>query len=155
MARLIFQKKKVNTIKSRFLVAFSALGTFIAQLFGGFTYDLQTLVILMAADFLSGLAVAGIFKKSKKSSSGALESKAGFKGISKKCLTLGFVLIAHRLDLSVGTEFFRTAVIFAYTANELISITENATLMGVPVPQAIKKAIDILNSQADEKGDDK
>lgn len=116
---------------------------------GGFTYDLKTLIILMGIDFISGLTVAGIFKKSLKTPSGALESKAGFKGITKKCLTLAFVIVGHRIDILFGMNFARSAVIFAYIANELISITENAILMGIPVPQAIKKAIDILQTKSD------
>lgn len=100
-------------------------------------------------DFLSGLAVAGIFKKSLKSKNGALESKASFKGISRKCLILTFVMIAHRIDVLLNVDFVRSGVIFAYIANELISITENAGLMGVPVPKAVKKAIDILKNKSE------
>lgn len=117
---------------------------------GGFTRDLKTLILLMAIDFLSGLMVAGIFKNSNKTRNGALSSKTGFKGIGKKCIALTFVLIAHRLDLLLEMNFARSAVIFAYITNELISIIENAGLMGVPVPQVIKKAIDILKEKSEE-----
>lgn len=135
------------TVKAKLMTLVGALGGILARLFGGFTYDLKTLIILMAIDFITGLAVAGIFKKSLKTENGALDSKAGWKGITKKCLTLTFVLIANRLDIILDTDFIRTAVIFAYIANELISIVENAALMGIPIPEAIKKAIDIFKQE--------
>lgn len=101
----------------------------------------------MAIDYVSGLVVAGIFHNSKKTSSGALESKAGWKGLCKKGMTLLFVLIAYRLDLAIGTSYIRDAVIIGFMANELISIVENAGLMGLPLPAIINKAIDVLQNK--------
>lgn len=49
-----------------------------------------------------GLMVAGIFKKSKKTESGALESHAGWKGLCRKGVTLLIVLVACRLDMTIG-----------------------------------------------------
>jgi len=102
----------------------------------------------MAIDFFSGLAVAGIFHNSQKTGTGTLESKAGWKGLCRKCMTMLFVLIAHRLDLSLGTSYIRDTVIIGFMANELISIVENAGLMGLPLPAALVKAIDILNKKS-------
>jgi toxin secretion/phage lysis holin len=98
----------------------------------------------MAIDYLSGLVVAGVFHTSKKTDTGALESRAGWKGICRKCMTLMYVLIAHYLDLVIGTGYIRDMVVIAFICNELISITENAGLMGLPLPNAVKEAIDIL-----------
>lgn len=131
------------------------IGSFIAGLLGGWDNALATLITFMAVDYVSGLVVAGVFKKSNKSESGALESRAGFKGLCRKCMTLLFVLVAYRLDIMIGTDYIRNAVIIAFCANEVISITENAGLMGVPVPDVIKKGIDILQKKGDsiEKSD--
>ncbi|MBF1306162.1 MAG: phage holin family protein, partial [Oribacterium sinus] len=74
-----------------------AIGGFIAMAFGGWSDALITLMIFMSVDYVTGLAVAGIFKKSKKSESGALESRAGFKGICRKGVALLIVLVATRL----------------------------------------------------------
>lgn len=123
-------------------------GSFIASLFGGWDTGLATLIIFMAVDYLSGLAVAGVFKKSSKTETGALESKTCWKGLCRKCMTLVFVLIAYRLDLVIGTNYIRDTVIIAFIANELISIVENAGLMGLPLPQVIVRAIDILQKKA-------
>lgn len=124
-------------------------GSFIARLFGGWDSALVTLVIFMAVDYISGLIVAGVFHKSKKSENGALESKAGWKGLCKKGMTILFVLIAYRLDLALGLNFIRNTVIIGFMANELISIVENAGLMGLPLPAVLSKAIDILTQKAD------
>lgn len=125
-----------------------AAGSFIVSVFGGWDTAIGTLILFMAVDFLSGLAVAGVFHKSVKTESGTLESKAGFKGLCRKCMTLLFVLVAHRLDLSLGTPYIRDTVIIGFMANELISIVENAGLMGLPLPQVLIRAIDILNKKS-------
>lgn len=123
-------------------------GGIVAALFGGWSAALTTLVIFMAIDYFSGLIVAGIFHNSTKSDTGALESRAGWKGICRKGMTLLIVLIGYRLDLAIGTEYIRDGVTIAFTANETISIVENAGLMGLPMPDIVTKAIDILNSKA-------
>ncbi|WP_312503767.1 phage holin family protein [Lacrimispora sp.] len=124
------------------------IGNIITILFGGWDTAIGTLILFMAIDFFSGLAVAGIFHNSQKTKTGTLESKAGRKGLCRKCMTLLFVLIAHRLDLSLGTHYIRDTVIIGFMANELISIVENAGLMGLPLPAAIINAIDILNKKS-------
>lgn len=129
-----------------------AIGGVIASLFGGWDAGLATLVMFMAIDYVSGLVVAGVFHNSKKTASGALESKAGWKGLCRKGMSLLFVLIAYRLDLAIGSNYIRDAVIIGFIVNETISIVENAGLMGVPLPEVINKAIDILTSKSEEKG---
>jgi toxin secretion/phage lysis holin len=129
--------------------AIGVLGGFISTLFGGWSAGLTTLLIFMAIDYISGLVVAGVFKNSNKSESGALESRAGWKGLTRKCMTLLFVLIAHRLDLLIGTSYIKDMVAISFCVNELISITENAGLMGIPLPPIMAKAIDILTDKID------
>ena len=102
------------------------IGAGIATLFGGWGTGLVTLVICMCLDYASGLIVAGVFKKSNKSKTGALESRAGFKGLCRKGMILFFIIIAHRLDIMLGTTYIQDAVIIGFVANEIISITENA-----------------------------
>ena len=136
-------------IKKGICTSVGLIGSSIASLFGGWNTGLVTLIIFMAIDYASGLAVAGIFHKSKKTESGALESKAGWKGLCKKCMTLLFVLIAYRLDLTLGTNYIRDAVIIGFMVNELISIVENAGLMGLPLPDSLNKAIDVLSQKED------
>lgn len=136
-------------MKNTLCTAAGVAGSFIASLFGGWDTGIGTLVLFMGIDFFSGLAVAGVFKKSTKTETGALESKAGFKGLCRKCMTLLFVLIAYRLDLAIGTNYIRDMVVIGFIANELISLVENAGLMGVPLPAILVKAIDVLKKKAE------
>lgn len=123
----------------------------IAALFGGWDTGLVSLLIFMGLDYVSGLVVAGVFHKSNKTDTGSLESKAGWKGLCRKCMTLVFVLVSYRLDLIIGTNYIRDAVIIAFMANELISLVENAGLMGIPLPAVITKAIDILQKKSESE----
>lgn len=123
------------------------VGGVIAAMFGGWSEALITLIVFMSIDYATGLIVAGVFKKSKKSESGALESRAGFKGLCRKGVALLIVLVAVRLDIVMHTSYIKDAVIIAFIANESISIIENAGLMGIPIPGVIAKAIDVLKEK--------
>ena len=129
-----------------------AVGGFVAMVFGGWSDALITLIVFMALDYVTGLIVAGIFKKSKKSENGALESRAGFKGLCRKGVALMIVLVAVRLDIIMHTTYIKDAVIIAFVANESISIIENAGLMGIPVPGIIARAIDVLRNDSEKVG---
>lgn len=124
------------------------VGGAIATAFGGWSHSLTTLLVTMAADYITGLLVAGVFKKSPKTETGALESKAGWKGLIRKGVTLLVVLVACRLDIEHGTTYIRDAVIIAFIVNEGVSLLENAGLMGVPIPPAILNAIDMLKKKS-------
>ena len=126
--------------------AAGAAGALIVKLIGGWNGALTTLLIFMATDYLSGILLAGVFKKSPKSKSGALESHAGFKGLVRKGIILALVMLAFRLDLITGQDFIANGVIIAFITNEAISITENAALIGVPLPAPLIRAIDVLKT---------
>ena len=126
------------------------VGATVTTLFGGWSAGLTTLIFFMAIDYVSGLLVAGVFKTSPKSETGALSSKVGYRGLCKKGMILLFVLIAYRLDLLIGTDYIRDAAIIGFCVNELISIVENAGLMGIPLPPILIKAIDVLVNREDK-----
>lgn len=136
-------------MKGKICSMIGVVGSFIASWFGGWDNGLATLIAFMAIDYASGLVVAGVFHKSNKTENGALESLAGWKGLCRKCMTLLFVLIAYRLDLAIGTTYIRDTVVIGFMANELISIVENAGLMGLPLPAVISKAIEVLTKKAE------
>lgn len=129
------------------------IGSGIASLFGGWSTGMTTLMIFMVIDYMGGIIVAGVFKASNKTETGALESKAGWKGICRKGMSLLIVLIAYRLDLIIGTSYIRDAVIIGFITNELISIIENAGLMGIPLPAVLTKAIDVLQNKVEKESD--
>lgn len=134
-------------LKSGLCTIIGIIGACIANLFGGWTQSLTTLVIFMAIDYLTGIAVAGFFRNSTKSDTGGLSSAVGFKGLVKKIMILAIVVIAYRLDLLINVNYIRNTAIIGFCANELISILENAGLMGLKRPAVLMKAIDILNSK--------
>lgn len=138
------------TFKNIICALFGVIGAAISNLFGGWDAALTTLIIFMAIDYASGIIVAGVFHKSSKSDTGGLNSHIGWQGICRKGITLAIVLIACRLDLLIGTTYIKDAVIIAFCANELISIVENAGLMGLPIPTVITKAIDVLKEKCKE-----
>lgn len=126
------------------------IGGSIASYLGGWDTALQTLLIFMAADYITGLMVAGIFHKSDKTPGGGLESRAGFKGLCRKGVVLLIVLVACRLDLLTGSDFIRDSCVVAFVINEAISIIENAGLMGVPIPSVITKTLEALKAKEEE-----
>ena len=132
------------------------LAAFFTSLFGGWSTGLTTLLIFMGIDYLSGLIVAAVFQNSKKSKSGALDSRAGWRGVCRKGMILLIVLIANRLDLLLGSNYIRDAVIISFCINEVLSIAENAALMGIKLPSVITKSLDILKdkSEENEEGED-
>lgn len=139
-------------MKKMICTAFGLVGSAIVSAFGGWDSGLSTLLIFMGLDYISGLIVAGVFHNSKKTDTGTLESRAGWKGLCRKCMTLAFVLVAYRLDLVFGADYIRNAVIIAFITNELISLVENAGLMGIKLPAVVNKAIDILQKKSESGG---
>lgn len=137
--------------KQMICTAIGAVGSFIASIFGGWDTALATLLIFMAVDYITGLLVAGVFHASPKSENGALESKAGFKGLIRKGLVLVVILVACRMDMLLGVNYIRDAACIAFIVNELISMVENFGLMGVPFPEPIKEAIELLQKKGDNK----
>ena len=126
------------------------VGSFIAGLFGGWDASMVTLLLFMGVDALTGImpAYAG---RSSKSQSGKLSSKSCWRGLAKKCVSLLLVLVAARLDITLGTTYIRDAVCIAFVVNELISITENAGLLGVPLPGILTKAIELLQTKGKDE----
>ncbi len=138
-------------MKAKILSLVGLIGSFFASLFGGWDAALVTLIIFMGIDYVTGLIVAGVFHTSEKTENGTLESRAGWKGLCRKGVTLLVVLVACRLDLMMGSNFIRDAVVIAFVANETISIIENAGLMGIPIPAVITKAIEVLKKKSESE----
>ncbi len=138
-------------MKETICTTLGLLGSAIASLFGGWDAAMETLLLFMAVDYITGLLVAGVFHNSPKTDTGTLTSNAGWKGLAKKGFVLLVVLIACRLDLVLGSSFIRDAAVIAFTTNEAISIIENAGLMGIPIPGAIRRAIEVLQSKQEDE----
>ena len=129
---------------------FAAIGGWLGYFLGGCDGLLYALIAFVTVDYLTGVMCAINDK--------TLSSEVGFKGICRKVLIFLLVGIANILDLNViGTgSVLRTAVIFFYISNEGVSLLENASHLGLPVPQKIKAVLKQLHDRAEdeEKEDD-
>ena len=137
-------------IKESLCTSVGIVGSMIISLLGGWDVPMQALIICMIIDYLSGLAVAGIFHKSKKSENGALNSRSGLKGLCMKCMILFIIVAIVQVGKVLNVDWLRNATIIGFISNEFISIVENAGLMGMRRPKPVFKAIDILNDKEKE-----
>lgn len=146
----------MNIAKTTFLGAFGAIGSLIVNMFlGGWTEDLKTLLILMGIDFVMGLLIAAVWKRSGKSESGTLNSISAWKGLCRKGGSLLVVMVAYRLDVTIGVSYIKTGVILAFIANEGISILENYGIMGGPMPVVLRRALEVLQEKSENCADAK
>lgn len=137
-------------MKNVILSVIGTVGGCITAALGGWDSAIIALLSFMAIDYITGIVVAAVFHKSNKSASGGLESRAGLKGLCKKCMVLMLVVVANLLDKQIGANYIRDGVCIAFMMNELISIVENASLMGLPIPSVITKALDVLHAKQQE-----
>ena len=134
-------------MKETFCTLFGLLGAALSWAFGGWDAGLTALVVCMSVDYISGSLVALVFHKSNKSETGSYNSTYGLKGLCKKCLMLLFVIVAVQADRLMGGDFVRDAVCIGFATNEILSIVENLGLAGIPMPQAVVKALEQLQEK--------
>ena len=134
-------------MKQMICTGLGILGGALSWAFGGWDAAMAALVICMGVDYLSGSIVALVFHNSRKTDTGAYDSGYGLKGLSKKCLMLLFVLVAVQIDRILGVDYVRDAVCIGFCSNEILSITENLGLAGVPLPQTVVKALEQLQKK--------
>lgn len=116
--------------------AASAMNT----LFGGTDGVFLTLIIFMSIDYITGVCAAIVARQ--------VSSRIGARGLAKKMGILCVVAIATLIEKNIiDTTALRTAVILYYISNEGISIFENITRMGVPVPKKLKELLDHLSDE--------
>ena len=133
-------------MKETFCTLFGLLGSALCWAFGGWDAAMTALVICMSVDYISGSLVALVFHNSRKSETGAYNSAYGLKGLCKKCLMLLFVIVAVQADRLMGGDFVRDTVCIGFSTTEILSIVENLGLAGIPMPQAVVKALEQLQT---------
>ena len=124
---------------------FAAMGGALGAVMGGFDGFLYALIVFVVMDYVTGVMV-GILNKE-------LSSRIGFRGIFKKVVIFCLVAVAHIIDTHVigNGSVLRTAVIFFYLSNEGISILENATLIGLPVPGKLKEILEQIREGKEDE----
>lgn len=131
-------------MKEKICTLLGLLGSALCWAFGGWDASIAALLVCMAVDYVSGSIVALVFHNSRKTESGAYNSTYGLKGLCKKGMMLLFVLVAVQIDKMLGTAYARDAVCIGFCSNEILSIIENLGLAGIPMPQAVTKALEQL-----------
>ena len=123
---------------------FAALGGWLGWFLGGCDGLLYALIAFVVVDYITGVMCAVVDKK--------LSSEVGFRGIFKKILIFLLVGIANLLDVNIigNGSVLRTAAIFFYLSNEGVSLLENATHLGLPVPEKLKSVLQQLHDRAEE-----
>lgn len=116
-----------------FNMIIGAIGGVIAFAYGDITTGLYILIAFMTIDFISGIVNASIEHQ--------LDSTVAYKGIAKKVYILLLVALAHMGDVALKTDTLKNVVTFFYIANEGISILENASKIGLPIPSQIQNAL--------------
>lgn len=134
-------------MKTYIITAIGVIGSAIAGALGGWDTAIMGLCGMMALDYISGVCVALIAHKSNKSENGGADSRAGFRGLIKKGGILAVVIAANILDMVSGTSYIRDGVCIAFIANEVLSLTENLALLGVPIPKTITDHLDVMNQK--------
>jgi toxin secretion/phage lysis holin len=117
-------------------------GGALLSLWLGLHYAIQLLVYLMALDILTGLLAAGIEH--------SLSSKTGKEGTRKKLLVLLAVLGAEIVGQHIALQFHTpwgqvwglgAAVACYYAIQEALSVAENLTRAGVPLPSFLVRRL--------------
>ncbi|GAB2022149.1 phage holin family protein [Pseudolactococcus yaeyamensis] len=126
-------------------LSLSAIGGFIGWFLGGFDGLLYTLVAFVVVDYITGILRVIADKK--------LSSKIGAHGITKKMMIFLLVGAAHLLDVEIirNGNVLRDAVAFFYISNEGISLLENASKIGLPIPQKLTDILEQLHDKTEDK----
>ena len=130
-------------------VVMGAVGGFLLGQLGGWDNSLYALISLMAVDYLLGICL-GCYGRSTKTATGKLSSTAGAKGLIKKTAVLLCVYVGCILDRLTGVDVVRDGIIIAFCGTETISIIENLTGLGIPIPQVLKKFLDNFKEVKDD-----
>ena len=129
-------------------VGFAVIGGGLGWILGGWDGFLYALIAFVAIDYITGFMCAVADKK--------LSSEEGFRGIFKKVLIFAMVAVGHIIDTQIlgvagDSSAIRTAVIFFYIANEGVSLLENTTRLGLPVPDKLKEILAQLHGKDKKK----
>lgn len=132
-------------MRDKVLACTFIIGNYLTYFVGTPDTPYKVLCMFLALDFVLGVIVAVVFKKSTKTKTGKANSTVGFRGLLKKFGVLVIVGVANQLDTVMGTEMVRGGAILAFISNEALSICENVGLMGVTLPKPVANALDILS----------
>lgn len=117
--------------------------TVLEVIFGSIDTSLSFLWLVMIIDFITGILCGAEEHE--------LSSDICIRGLFKKLFILVYVIIGHWLDILLGVDYIRTAICYMYATGEVLSIIENGARLGVPIPEPIKKALEVINGGEDNE----
>jgi toxin secretion/phage lysis holin len=134
----------VDLIWTKLQMAFAAIGGCLGYFLGGMDGMLIALIVFVALDYITGVMCAIADRK--------LSSEVGFRGIFKKMLIFMLVGVANTMDVHVvgSGSALRSAVVCFYLSNEGVSLLENASHLGLPVPEKLKNILEQLHNRSDK-----
>ena len=107
-------------------------------LFGDFDFLLKSILSLIFLDYVTGVSKAFVQNK--------VNSSVGAKGIVKKFTYLCIIAISVILDKILNVNGgLRTLVITTFIFNEILSILENSSEMGIKIPNVLYQSLEKLN----------
>lgn len=118
-------------------VGLGGLATVFNLTIGKMDYSLAFLMLVMVIDYLTGIMCGWLDK--------SLSSEKAIRGLFKKLFIFVYVIIGHHMDMMLHVDYVRIGICYMYAAGEVLSIIENGTKLGVPVPEPLKKALEIIN----------
>lgn len=155
--------RKENRSHKRIYLAFFVLGTVVILGFLGLYISKLSMISSGLYPVEETLVQAGYKKTSdgfeKKQSNVTITIKWNKekKGICRKVLIFAMVGVAHILDANVigDGSVLRTAVIFFYISNEGVSLLENASHLGLPIPEKMKEILEQLHDRDNKESEGK
>lgn len=118
------------------------IGGATSTLLGGWDTSMKILVLVMVADFISGISAALINKE--------FDSKIGFVGVTRKILTMLAIMVAYGIDVLTGVDILRNTAVWFYIGIECFSFAENIGKAGVLLPKALTDAFTQLKGYGDK-----
>lgn len=145
------ENKTLQAVLSAALAAFTVY-------FNALAVPLIVLLVMMAIDYITGVTAAGVDKK--------VSSRIGIIGIVKKVGYVALVAVAMCVDYLIYSGFeavhiqiscdmwFGLLVTIWLIINEIISILENLSRIGVPMPAFLIKVVQKLKITVDKESEE-
>lgn len=131
----------MDTIIKHLTIIFSFIATIFTWVFGSWDISLIVLIAFMSMDYLTGVLKAYVTKN--------LSSSIGIKGITKKSLIFVILIVGSLLDRLINCNewLFRTLICYFYISNEGLSLLENCSVLGLPLPNKLLKSLKQLQEK--------
>lgn len=136
-------KEYINLVKIGLAIIWTSWLSVTIYLIGGFDNLFRALLIMMTLDYITGVAKG--FKNKNANSNRA------YKGLKKKLIILIIIVAATQMDMILQGVGIRTLVLMFYVATEFLSILENAAILGIPIPEKLKLALEQCRDKQNKK----